>query len=143
MKTGALDGVIKADILPDSGTDSDATGAIVAPYGGLERNIHPLIRERTLRFNHRNDSSRIPAVLSAATRLSKMEPRTRVLIIDDDTNFCLSTWDGLAQEGYEVRYATTGREGLKYFNTWSPNIIPLDQALPDIWEPRSTGRSKR
>ncbi|MCK4595107.1 sigma-54-dependent Fis family transcriptional regulator, partial [bacterium] len=61
-----------------------------------------------------------------------MEPRTRVLIVDDDTNFCLSTCDGLLHEGYEVRYATTGREGLEYFSTWSPNIVLLDQMLPDI-----------
>jgi DNA-binding NtrC family response regulator len=62
----------------------------------------------------------------------KMEPRTRVLIVDDDTSFCLSTCDGLLHEGYDVRYATTGKEGLEYFYTWNPNIVLLDQRLPDI-----------
>jgi DNA-binding NtrC family response regulator len=61
-----------------------------------------------------------------------MESKTRVLIVDDDSDFCESTCDGLSLEGYEVRYATTGREGLDYFNTWNPSIVLLDQKLPDI-----------
>src|SRR4030042_3605313 len=61
-----------------------------------------------------------------------MEPRTRVLIVDDDSNFCESTCDGLSLEGYDVRYATTGREGLEYVKTWNPSIVLLDQKLPDI-----------
>jgi len=61
-----------------------------------------------------------------------MENKTRVLIVDDDANFCESTCDGLSLEGYEVKYATTGREGLEYFNNWNPSIVLLDQKLPDI-----------
>jgi DNA-binding NtrC family response regulator len=61
-----------------------------------------------------------------------MEPKTRVLIVDDDSNFCESTCDGLSLEGYDVRYATTGKEGLEYFKSWNPSIVLLDQKLPDI-----------
>ncbi|HUT98445.1 MAG TPA: sigma-54 dependent transcriptional regulator [bacterium] len=61
-----------------------------------------------------------------------METKTRVLIVDDDSAFCESTCDGLSLEGYDVRYATTGREGLEYFKTWNPSIVLLDQKLPDI-----------
>jgi DNA-binding NtrC family response regulator len=61
-----------------------------------------------------------------------MESPTRVLIVDDDSAFCESTCDGLSLEGYDVRYATTGKEGLEYFKTWNPSIVLLDQKLPDI-----------
>jgi CheY-like chemotaxis protein len=66
------------------------------------------------------------------------KPRTsiRVLFVDDDS----ATREGyrtyLANSGYDVTPAATGRQALALASTWSPNVIVLDLGLPDIdgWE---------
>ncbi len=55
----------------------------------------------------------------------------KVLIVDDDSGFCETACDGLIQEGYDARYSVTGGEGLELFNTWHPDVVLLDQILPD------------
>jgi DNA-binding NtrC family response regulator len=60
-----------------------------------------------------------------------MKLRPKVLVVDDDSGFCETACDGLMQEGYDARFATTGGEGLELFNTWHPSVVLLDQILPD------------
>jgi DNA-binding NtrC family response regulator len=60
-----------------------------------------------------------------------MKLRPKVLLVDDDSGFCETACDGLLQEGYDARFANTGGEGVELFNTWHPDVVLLDQILPD------------
>lgn len=56
----------------------------------------------------------------------------RVLIIEDEANILLSLVFVLEQEGYEVRSATTGRDGLAEMTRERPDLVILDLMLPDV-----------
>ena len=55
----------------------------------------------------------------------------RILIIDDDEDFCISLKFSLKQEGFEVEYASTGASGLQKVDVVHPDLILLDLNLPD------------
>ena len=59
-------------------------------------------------------------------------PSKRVLVIEDDANILLSLEFVLEREGYEVRSATTGREGLAAMRRDPPDLVILDLMLPDL-----------
>jgi DNA-binding response OmpR family regulator len=56
----------------------------------------------------------------------------RVLVIDDEANIVLSLVFVLEHEGYDVRSATTGRDGLAEMQRARPDVVILDVMLPDI-----------
>jgi DNA-binding response OmpR family regulator len=56
----------------------------------------------------------------------------RVLIVEDEANILLSLVFVLEQEGYEVRSATTGRDGLAEMTRERPDLVILDLMLPDV-----------
>ncbi|MEW6746697.1 MAG: response regulator [Planctomycetota bacterium] len=60
----------------------------------------------------------------------------RVLIIDDDKWVVMSTQMVLEAEGFEVKAATSGGEGLEVARAWRPSLILLDILMPGIdgWE---------
>jgi CheY-like chemotaxis protein len=70
------------------------------------------------------------------TVTAKPKPSVRVLFVDDDA----ATREGytayLESLDFDVMLAATGRQALALASTWSPNVIVLDLALPDIdgWE---------
>lgn len=56
----------------------------------------------------------------------------KVLIIDDD-EMIIELWTiALKQEGYEVLSATSGKDGLNQAKEKMPDIILIDQIMPDI-----------
>jgi DNA-binding response OmpR family regulator len=55
-----------------------------------------------------------------------------VLVVEDEANILLSLTFVLEREGYEVRSATTGQEGLARMRQEQPDLIILDLMLPDI-----------
>lgn len=56
----------------------------------------------------------------------------KILLIDDDEAI-LKIFDlALKKEGYETEQAETGEEGLNKAKTINPNLILLDQVLPDM-----------
>ena len=55
-----------------------------------------------------------------------------ILIIDDDAFFVASLSDFLISKGFNVQTATTGRDGIKNFESHQPPLALLDQELPDI-----------
>ena len=59
-------------------------------------------------------------------------PSKRVLVIEDDANILLSLEFVLEREGYEVRSATSGREGLAAMRRDRPDLVILDLMLPDL-----------
>ena len=55
----------------------------------------------------------------------------RVLIIDDETDFCLLMKNYFIRKNYEVHIFHTLAEGMKNMETIKPDIIFLDNNLPD------------
>ena len=56
----------------------------------------------------------------------------RVLVVEDEANILLSLRFVLEQAGYEVRTATSGREGLAELRREQPDLLILDLMLPDV-----------
>ncbi len=57
---------------------------------------------------------------------------SRILVIDDDRSILRSLELALELRGHEVRCAATGREGLALEEEFQPQVVFLDQGLPDI-----------
>ena len=55
----------------------------------------------------------------------------RVLIIDDETDFCLLMKNYFGRKNYEVFIFHTLEEGMRNLDTIRPDIIFLDNNLPD------------
>lgn len=75
-----------------------------------------------------------------------MEPRSGLLVVDDDHDILLSLQDALEMEGYHVTTASTGREALEALeHGLRPDLILLDLMMPDVsgWAFRAWQRSRR
>ena len=61
---------------------------------------------------------------------------TKILIIDDDANICELLKLYFENEGYGVKIASDGVEGLSYFKIYEPDLVLLDIMLPkkDGWQ---------
>ena len=55
---------------------------------------------------------------------------TKVLVVDDDTNICDLLKMYLEKEGYEVKTANDGVEGMTVFKMYEPDIVLLDIMMP-------------
>ena len=55
----------------------------------------------------------------------------KILIVDDETDFCLIMKNYFVKKGYDVSLAYTLREGLATLKEIKPDIIFLDNNLPD------------
>ena len=69
-----------------------------------------------------------------AFRLRKREtvgvPAPSVLIVDDDIDLAWITAELLLQEGYDVRVARDGEEGLRLLRENMPDVLILDVEMP-------------
>ncbi len=61
---------------------------------------------------------------------------TKLLVIDDDVNICESLKLYLENEGYEVKCANDGAEGVNFFKMYEPDLVLLDIMMPrkDGWQ---------
>ena len=61
---------------------------------------------------------------------------TKILIVDDDSNICDLLKLYFENEGYEVKTANDGVEGVNFFKIYQPDIVLLDIMLPrkDGWQ---------
>ena len=55
-----------------------------------------------------------------------------VLVVDDDPAIRAFVSELLADEGYEVRAATNGRDALTVLTNWRPDVILLDLMMPEM-----------
>lgn len=60
-----------------------------------------------------------------------MHVKTKILIVDDEVDFCLLLKAYLSKKGYEVFVANTLDEGMYTIRTKLPDIVFLDNNLPD------------
>jgi CheY-like chemotaxis protein len=57
----------------------------------------------------------------------------KVLVIDDEADFCYFIKKNLMQSGmFDVTISTTGKEGIKLAENERPDIILLDLFMPDM-----------
>ncbi len=56
----------------------------------------------------------------------------KILIIDDEKNICITLSQILGDEGYEVVYANTARDGMLQAEDGDADLILLDVKLPDL-----------
>lgn len=56
----------------------------------------------------------------------------RVLVVEDDDQIATILEDTLRDEGYEVRWAPNGQEGLAVLERWTPHVIILDLMMPTM-----------
>ena len=60
-----------------------------------------------------------------------MSQKKKVLIIDDEVDLCLLLKTYLNRRNYEVYYSHTLKEGMNQFKLVVPDILFLDNNLPD------------
>jgi len=60
------------------------------------------------------------------------QPRSRVLVVDDEPDLVRILEFGLKAAGYQVETASDGQEGLKKARELKPDIILLDLMLPKL-----------
>lgn len=58
-------------------------------------------------------------------------PPLKILIIDDEIDLCILLRHYFVQRQYEVRYAHSISAGMKMMTEWDPDILFLDNNLPD------------
>ncbi len=56
----------------------------------------------------------------------------RILIIEDNRDLAFGLRSNLEMEGYAVRVADNGAEGLKQANVFTPDLVVLDLMLPEM-----------
>ena len=61
-----------------------------------------------------------------------METRARILIMDADPQTLSATAQLLQQAGHQVTQSVTGDEGLRLVKDSQPDLILIDETLPDI-----------
>lgn len=75
----------------------------------------------------------IPQVTPAVQeQVVEKEPKTKVLIVDDETTIRRILETRLKMSGYQVELASDGEEALEKFNTCHPDIVILDIMLPKV-----------
>lgn len=63
---------------------------------------------------------------------NELEPRTKVLIVDDEATIRRILETRLKISGYQVDVATDGDEAIDKFNTYHPDVVILDVMLPKL-----------
>ena len=61
---------------------------------------------------------------------------TKILVVDDEMNICEIIRTYFEKEGYEVKTANDGIEGVSYFKMYDPDLVLLDVMMPkkDGWQ---------
>lgn len=62
--------------------------------------------------------------------MSGSATQAKVLVVEDNTDLAYGLRNNLEIEGYDVRTAEDGEEGLRIAREWSPDLIVLDLSLP-------------
>lgn len=58
--------------------------------------------------------------------------KMKILLVDDDEAITTVFSTALSKEGFETAHASTGKEGLDKVRSEMPDLVLLDQVLPDM-----------
>ena len=61
-----------------------------------------------------------------------MEPKERILVVDDEPQLTRVLLRSLTGKGYEVRIAGDGQFALQTFHDWLPSLVVTDLAMPNM-----------
>ncbi len=61
-----------------------------------------------------------------------MEPRKRILVVDDEQEITFVLRSGLSKHGFDVRVAGDGEAALDLFQAWNPDLVITDLAMPNM-----------
>jgi two-component system KDP operon response regulator KdpE len=61
-----------------------------------------------------------------------MEPRKRILVVDDEQEISLVLRSGLNKHGFDVRVANEGEAALDLFRAWNPDLVITDLSMPNM-----------
>lgn len=64
------------------------------------------------------------------SRLSGMEKKDRILLVEDDSTLAYILADALGREGFEVLYASDGEAGLEAVAMFRPDAVIADVMMP-------------
>ncbi len=56
----------------------------------------------------------------------------KILLVDDELQITRVLRHGLESEGFQVRVANNGAEGIETFRTWLPDLVVTDLAMPGL-----------
>ncbi len=59
-------------------------------------------------------------------------PKAKILVVDDEADFCTIVTHILEGQGYAVVSAGNGEEGLQVYAREKPDLVILDANLPDM-----------
>ena len=60
------------------------------------------------------------------------EPRPKVLVVDDEAQITRVLKTALFTQGYDVRIAGNGADGVALFHEWRPDIVITDLSMPEM-----------
>lgn len=60
-----------------------------------------------------------------------MTDQKKILIVDDEPDLCLLMKSYFTQKSYDVHYTHTLSDGVRLMEQWQPDILFLDNNLPD------------
>jgi DNA-binding response OmpR family regulator len=84
----------------------------------------------------RAEGARLPASLRALALSFKImndfSRAPRILVVEDDEDIAQALQRSLRMEGYEVRTAGDGAEGLEQTSAFAPDLVILDLGLPKV-----------
>ena len=68
--------------------------------------------------------------------MEEIKMDSKLLVIDDDPNICDVLKIYFENEGYKVKTATDGSEGISFFKMYEPDLVLLDIMMPkkDGWQ---------
>ena len=69
--------------------------------------------------------------------------KAKILLIDDDTDYLVSTRALLESKSYEVSCAESGAEGLEMIKSYHPDLIILDIMMESIFEGYNVNQALR
>lgn len=61
-----------------------------------------------------------------------MEPKPKILVVDDEPQIGRVMRTGLTTQGFDVRVAADGEAALDLFNDWQPAIVISDLSMPNM-----------
>jgi len=84
--------------------------------------------EKPVDLNHLK--TEVQVLLSESDK--QEEKRQKVLLIDDDPDFCEAIQTILSDKGFQVITSHTGEDGIHLAETENPDIVLLDVVLPEM-----------
>ena len=72
--------------------------------------------------------------------MNQMEPRPKILIVEDDESQRFLYSEELKEEGYDPILAKNGKEAMQFLRTMKPNLVVLDIVMPVMDGMEALGR---